>query len=166
MPVAKLYTGRCTQGKTVLMQRGEQNKWRTEFASKKKKKKNTYTTKSKNPQTKRNPKITAPPCNPPPRLPTQGVMQFPYQIQVQVAKNLTIICCRKAENNFKSMKVFLWIHMRIMRVGDWAVYLCLERMASEVLYFSILQLRAYDKLLIATVCVSVYTLSELRVIII
>lgn len=53
-----------------------------------------------------------------------------------------------------------------MRVGDWAVYLCLEKMASEVLYFSILRLKAYDKLLIATVCVSVYTLSELPVIII
>lgn len=37
MPVAKLYTGRCTQGKTVLMQRGKHNKWRTEFASKRKK---------------------------------------------------------------------------------------------------------------------------------
>lgn len=97
------------------MQRGEQNKWRTEFASKRKKKYN----KKQKPQTKRNSKILSP------LPPTQRIRQFGYQIQVQVARNLTIVCCRKAENNFKYMKPFLWLDMRIMYVGDWAVYLYL-----------------------------------------
>lgn len=57
MPVAKLYTGRCTQGKTVLMQRGEQNKWRTEFASKRGKKKQTKTKTPQKTQSKKKKKI-------------------------------------------------------------------------------------------------------------
>ena len=74
MPVAKLYTGRCTQGKTVVMQRGEQNKWRTESASKWGRQTNNKTT-TKMPQ----------PPNQKPHIFLPSEL-FVYQIQVHVAK--------------------------------------------------------------------------------
>lgn len=73
MPVAKLYTGRCTHGRTELIRRGAQNKWGAEFASRREK----ITPKPQNPKT---PYFFLP----------QWVMQFAYKIQVEGAKTFNL----------------------------------------------------------------------------
>lgn len=67
------------------MQRGEQNKWRTEFASKRGKKKQTKTKTPQKTQSKKKKKSYISP---------HWVLQFAHQIQVHATKNLALVCCK------------------------------------------------------------------------
>lgn len=94
MPVAKLYTGRCTQGKAVLMQRGKHNKWRTEFASKRKK---TTSTKSKNTKTKKNSLFFCPSecCDLPIKYTLRLQKKEKNKRKEKKKENVTLVFCKK-----------------------------------------------------------------------